>query len=763
MPNINVTWEPGSVIKLCNVPWDSNYDNVVAWAHGDGTDKLDLPDRDEYFDSLSDAAEPITLTESAYCPMGQPIQVAIPFPTARNYNYLMVENPRLPSDWDLGHSAPYKYPTRYFYFIVDCQQPNPASSLLTLQLDVWTTYYPKAIKAGVGYVERGHVGLVNKPCLLAGNFQSRAFSTYLCEPEGIDVGSEFQTVYEECHSLQSEFTYDEETGEASYADAPSGDIVIVVSTADLTVDPGTISSPSLTTASGEVTNGLINGCNVYALDAGNFVNLFKILQRYSWVSQCIISLTIVPGTMLLSENLEQVSLFGQSELKVGRIKRDYPKFIQVGLLDVGDLCSKGWENDTGNEAVDELGYFDLTKYSRLYKLWTYPFTVIEITGNGQSIFLKPQLFAAKQMFLYAVHQEISPFTQIAMFVDQYGTNYNHEFDYESRNANTYIKGSLHYGDFLDTAIWWEDFPQFSVTNNSYIAFMASTAHTRDYQYSSAAWSFQSANMSAANTYANNQANLRLANENAQLDMKNQAANNALANASTMNNIGASTANGIIGSVGALGSGNVTGAITGTASTLINANASLNNLNNTMQIQTNNLNLQAAQLANSQDTGYAVADRNYSLSKTVAQGNYDNQVAGIDAGYADAALKSPSSSGNVGGNGMRYSNGHYFNYQIKVKRISDGAVKRVGDYFLRFGYTIHRFIEMPTTPVFNEYYSYWKVQQLEIQAAYMTETEKDAFRGIYSKGVTIWRDPSKIGFVRPVLNQPLPEMVDTYYI
>lgn len=766
---MTATWEPDSTVVLCNVPWDMNYDNVVAWKHSSGNNKDDVAgalDKDGYFSNLSTMSNPVTLIDSTYFPMGTvQITVDVPFPRARMYNYVVVTNPELPTDVELSG---WSYPLVYYYFITKADQPNPSTTTFTLQLDVWTTYYPDYLSMGVGYVERGHVGMLNAPLHSAVYTQYSknlpyALDAYCSESEGIDTGGEFQTYYEEAYSLQRTYSMDDDKN--LIASDVSADWVVVVSTASLKTDPGTVNSPKLRTSAGGIFDFVPSGCDVYAFPLDKLEYIMSTLAAYSWVSQCIISLTVVPAIVLNSTQLYAVDFLTTKVSQQGSTPYFYELRPKPATdMNLARLCgSVTIKNIIENGWTSEYTETDLSAYKNIKKLWCYPYTVVELYGNGQSVFLKPQLFGSCDMLMYAYTSPVSPFATIAAYPTNYGNHSTGKVEWDSSVSGNEVAHTINYGDFLDVALWWDNFPQFGITNNSYITYMAQTANVRNYQYASAEWTQASANLTANNTYANTSSYLQLANQNANLSIENERANNALSNQQTLNNARTSAITGTIGAVGNLVSGNYASAVTGGIETALNAYNANANLELTKQMQTNNLNLQAAQLSNSQTTGYEVADRNLALSQTVASGNYDVQIQGIDAAYADAALKTPSSSGNTGGAGFKYSRGLYFAYSVRYKRVSPAAIRRVGDYFLRFGYTIKRFIDIPETLALMKYYTYWKVQQLEIQSANITETEKDAFRGLFAKGVTVWQNPSNIGHIKPIENQPIDEMESTYYI
>ena len=203
---------------------------------------------------------------------------------------------------------------------------------------------------------------------------------------------------------------------------------------------------------------------------------------------------------------------------------------------------------------------------------------------------------------------------------------------------------------------------------------------------------------------------------------------------------------------ALGVGNaLTGALSG-LNNLIGSNAQFANSQNlAYDVLMSNVNLQTEML-----------NRNNQLSEYVNQGNYRNAIAGIDAGIADAALTPPSTVGQMGGEGFRYSIGLLFGCTVRYKRIPPNALARVAQYFRRFGYQVHRYVQVPSRLNVCQYFSYYKFSEINITSANANETEKDAIRGIFMRGVTVWESASNIGSVDVMANKVRTARISNYY-
>lgn len=72
-------WTPNTRFKLCNVPWDMGYRDIVKW---------DRQAQKEYFDGL----DGIEFTDCTMAKYGLPARLPVPFAQASQYNYLIATN-----------------------------------------------------------------------------------------------------------------------------------------------------------------------------------------------------------------------------------------------------------------------------------------------------------------------------------------------------------------------------------------------------------------------------------------------------------------------------------------------------------------------------------------------------------------------------------------------------------------------------------------------------------------------------------------------
>lgn len=706
----STTWPVGTRVRLLSVPWDSSYRDVVAWESADK--------RDEWFESKSGAWFASNFQNLR---PGEPVDVPVPYSSVYKYNYIAVTNPQQPVT-DEG-------PERtYFYFVTSAQYLSPQATRLTIQLDVMTTY-AGAIEYGRAFVERGHIAMANDNA--RGELTGAKLNKYLSLPEGLDIGSEYVPCAREFIPVVGP--------ELKY-----GPKIIIISTADLAADPGTESSPSLNVADGQFADGLPSGSNVYWCSLANFKSVMAAMKNKSWAAQCIVSIYTFPGR-LLSDG-PSFKLFGSG-----------PEMHFIGNTDSLTADSEPyWETANVFGRLQE-GIGADTQVSKLY---AYPYSVIELaTFTGNPIYLKPQLINGSKLSLYWIGCALAPFAKVGFFPRNYGDpeGKTQEVAYTYMGFEGEVKnGVIPGGDFLDTAVWLTDFPQFSLVNNNYLTYLAGTVHTRNYSYQSAGWAKDRANMVALNDYGN-----ALTGANAAYDVEKQRVGAGVQN---LNNnfkgdlIGAGSS--AINSVGGgLVSGMVTGspigpvagsthAVTGLVQNLAAAEINMTNGTNNLTAMANIADINRAAAG-------SVADSNLALAKGVNRGDYQNAIAGINATVQDAALTPPSTVGQAGGEGFNWKNG-LVGITVTYKTLAGASKATVADYFRRYGYAVQRFLPLGSIRhmLCMSKFAYWKCKESNITCGKANETERETMRGVIEKGVTLWASPADIGKTALTDNQPL---------
>lgn len=140
-------WAVGTSIKLCNVLWNSDYNDVVKFDTNIA--------RDKWFDDLNDYYS-ITLKSAINYVPESALKIPIPYDVAARFNYMVVTLPVLP-----GTNPPINYEDseigmrRWYFFIDTIDYRSANATACRLSLDVWTQYQ-NDIELRYMMLERGH-------------------------------------------------------------------------------------------------------------------------------------------------------------------------------------------------------------------------------------------------------------------------------------------------------------------------------------------------------------------------------------------------------------------------------------------------------------------------------------------------------------------------------------------------------------------------------------------------------------------------------
>lgn len=695
-----IEWPVDSRVTLCRVTWDSSYRDVVRFA--------DIAERDAYFAGLS--SNVIRIENMTYLKPNEPIMVNVPYSQAYTYNYIVVENPELPIEGEVT-------PPRLFYFITGVAFVAPNTTALTLQLDVFQTYIYGA-EFGRCYLERGHIDFY-----LNGEPDTINVSTLrdsLTLPEGLDIGSEYQI---------SSHTWMNMAPAAIDSWA-----VVLLTTVDLTAAWGNKTNPSLATATGQRMDGVVGGCNCYMMTPNAFVAFMGAVSTAPWVSKGIISISCFPRKFLTQG--EQVDLDGGNR-------------TGLGVYKLGNTPDIALDTDTVTVAA-HLAKSLPAKYRKLAKFYTYPYSVIELnTFNGSPTMLKPEMLSQARLGLNATACATPGNMRVALYPEAYGEGSNAEtytYSYASLetpfspNGETWPTATIKGSYFLDVAAWLDNFPQLSMVNDGYLNYLASTTHTRAWSYQSAGWTKDRANTSAEYSYKNATLQAQTTRENwTRSHMLEQAGGNFM-------DFVSNNWNGLVSDVSQMdaGAGWLMGGLGGLADMAGNALTAALGQQTSVTDAVNNL-TGLSQANATYDTANTVAGNNLALANYAAQGDYENEIARINATVQDAALTQPSTSGQMGGNAFMLSNG-LIGVDIRYRTLNPTYAKVIGEYWYRYGYAVRRFVKPPTDLHCMSRFTYWKMAETYLTCALGDETSKAAIRGIFEKGVTVWRNPDDIGTI-----------------
>ena len=730
-------WPTGSHVRLLNVPWDSVYRDVVAWESAAARDEWFAAQSGSWFASNFQNLRP-----------GEPIDVPVPYSSVYQYNYIVITNPQQPVE--------YEGPERsYFYFITNAQYLSPQATRLTVQLDVMTTY-AGGITFGRAFVDRGHVAMANEN-LRKGTLTGHKLLTYCDNPEGLDVGSALVPGEREYVPFSTSYRDDDPSGNQY-------DWVIVISTTNLEADPGTIDKPTLKTGQGAHIDGIPGGCECYLMSFDSYMYFASLSQDYSWVTQGIIAIYSFPDRFIDKDNLASQQ---KTQLLGGKTSAFSDFTCYSGLKSSGHWSWRNSLNRPTLATIDDI-YGKIKEavaegFNDLVKFLVYPYSVIELSVfDGNPVYLKPQFIQGDKLTFEMLCCSLLPFAKVGVFPANYGSPYGGS---DVVVDKTYYSEQyrIPVGDFLDSAVWVTDLPQYSLVNNNYYIAMASSAYTRAYNYQSAGWGITKANLQAENAYTNATmwANTRQQAAEATADTQFSNAANAQYWNNQINNVNAlggafSAGASFMGSGGLLGAATkdyygLTADLAGVA-TKYYANTVTNNYqtaNTQAMAMTETAN---AALYGGTGREAAINDRNTALA--VSSGDYENQIAAINATVQDAALTPPSTVGQAGGNGFNRSNG-LVGMMVTIKTVAGSAKRAIADYWRRYGYSVRRYMNLGNVyhMLCMSKFAYWKVLESNITCASANETERETMRGIMEKGVTLWASPELIGTTALTDNTP----------
>lgn len=706
-------WTQNTSITLVNVPWNNDYRDIVKFAN-----KTAL---NTYIDGLETSG--IVLNNISYLKPTQPIRIDIPFNAAYKYNYLRASNLPQPISGDSQRD--------FYYFITDVRYIAPNTTELVLQLDVWQTF-GFDVNFGNSYIERGHIGVANA------NAFNNYGRDYLTIPEGLDVGGEYVVIENRSQEVFNISSVD----------------ILVISTTQLEADPGTATNPKLETAKGSITQGLPSGASFYVFPSISSFQAF--MDEYSdkpWITQGIISITVIPIVSRYGYALDTLATVGGVT------------FYKLNVAgETGDGGGRYYSllNDWRN-SVSINGEIP-TRYQHVKaKFFTYPYMVIEMTTfTGQPIILKPESWAEDDAF---IHEKISlspPNQRVVLWPRRYNAKPNSTID------EAVVSGITQYyddgGDYLDKITTISNFPTLAIVNNMAIGYMAANNSSIAFQNQSADWSQQRALASSQVTYDQQSAGIEMSkNINAleRAGMGSMVASDQLAlRESTVISGAAGVISGMVGmGLGAAGGGmagaaGAAGGPLGGLGSMITGGMQAN-----VSVDRSNRNLATSSTV-SRGTNVAqnnqaalLRDTNKSLADWAARGDYSNTIAGINAKVQDAQLTQPSTAGQVGGEAFNIVN-NAARISLRWKLIQPSAIRTVGEYWLRYGYSVRQFAQIPASLMAMSKFTYWKLSETYITSAPMPEYFKQAIRGIFEKGVTVWANPADIGNIDIADNVPL---------
>lgn len=756
-------FKPTARLKMCNVPWCGDYDNVVKFD--------DDAARDAWFDALE--GETVNLDTMFNVKPDGASKVPVPVTSAQGYNYLVVDLPRMTSDAQPLAYAAGDRKRRYYYFIQDAQQLSPNSTRLILTLDVWTTYINE-MQFDYVLLERGHapVAASSVADYLA---NPRDNSAYLLSD---DVNTGGEPYVETARAYKN---YSAETQRAC-----------VATYADLQGDFGTAAAPKVPAISEPDVSGVL-APRVYSVAVGDLQPFLRALETNApWMKSTVLGVFFAPSDLLTQS--APFTLWDISITVLDAVQK-IETFMQPGVADFG-------------YPAQAAGFA---------KLYTYPYAAIRIGDErGQTSTVRIEDLGANGIQLASAVNLVMPYISIdARLLGIAGATDSLAF--QTIEGRTYSYGGA-WGEYLKS---W-NLPVMQVSQSAASRAAYTTVYSRAHaklaadnalasSLASNSTAYTNVDNSAKNVTDNNTVNTKAntavtANANdwaltgsaasnkklkSDCDADNEtstemtgvqnevisittANNNASAIANTLGSVvtggitggGADAKSAAIGGVADLAvsipTANAAAAISQTSNSLAATLAQTNAIKKTNNAATftaetwriqNNASNTATTLRNEAST--KVANNNAGVMRTNA-GNtkatgdanasraYATAIDAISAGLNQAGVAAPAQFGaNANGQSSATAPRSLF-AQVVTQRECD--IMNAASAFARYGYALMREFSMERMQVMR-HFTYWKCSEVWCSGnGNALESAQGAIKDILIRGVTVWSKPEEIGRV-----------------
>ena len=692
-------WAPNSRVTICKVPWNASYRDIVRFS-----DRAAL---NTFIDGVD--GETISILDSVYLKMGQPLDLDIPFNVANTFNYLRVHNPAMPITSPHGVSGP----TDFYYFVTSVESIAGNTTRFNVQLDVWQTFGYE-FQFGQAFIERGHVGIA------ADNAFDEYGRAFLNIPEGMDLGGEYTIAHNWSHDIGS-------------ARGHTGYEVLIMSTVALnSSNAGDVNNPGFFSATGSLMENLPSGCNIYLVGAEHFMALMSALSTKPWISQGIVSITAIPNDAVTRYELMATTV-------------EVPGMTSGTVQDIAVGSAKDLHYSFASNWRDEALTYIPEQFRHLKKLLTFPYMALEMTTySGQPIVIKPESWDnADADFIELPH--LVPGSAKIVF---YPEGYNRKTGVAPLTDGV---GTLNdHGEFLDMATAISNLPTFSIVNNSTIAYMAANKNGIAFSYQSADWSQNRALTGNQLSFDQASAGMGLTSELNRLNVNAAIQSTTLANQTAGLQAIQGAGNAIVSGAAQGGKDGLVSAGMGTLNAAMSLAITANNNNQALNINTHQMN--AAANANISNAGY-MADTNLAYANFAAKGDNQNAIAGIQAKVQDAKLLQPTTQGQVGGDTFNLAK-YKWGVDLKLKILQGSAMNQLCGYWMRYGYQMNIWGTLPADMQCMTHFTYWKLRETYVASAQCPEQFKETIRGIFEKGVTVWRNPNDIGNIAMTDNLPV---------
>lgn len=367
-------WVPNTRIRLVNVLWNADYSNTVKFN--------DDAARDEWFDSQEGAYE-LTLTTNARIVPDGTVKLPLPYDVAAKYNYLYIDLPVATSMNDMLDYETENGKKRWYFFITDIRYSAPSTTVVSIEMDVWTNFI-NSTKINYLMLERGHAPVAASDT-----------KAYLTDP-----------IHNNRYLLAPDVNYDDSTVVADSAYKPIGDgdkwFCIASTIGYEALAAGYLGSVTSTTGGAWIPPSYSNTEDWYGYqlkvdgytfdDGSDWTDMAAFVDPYLAVNGnepnglCTYA---VPGTeakAFLTDMKNLCPVFYRTIKGAFVVSRDMME-VQQTVEFCGHTISVvyGKVLDLGS-ILPEIGTFGFTEeQQRFAKLYTYPYSVIEVSNNDGQI------------------------------------------------------------------------------------------------------------------------------------------------------------------------------------------------------------------------------------------------------------------------------------------------------------------------------------------------------------------------------------------
>lgn len=555
-------WVPNTKLKLVNVRWNGDYNDVVKFE--------DDIERDNYFDELDSNCSVILNTNVRMD--NQQIKVPIPFDVATQYNYLVVDIPIATSADNMINYEKTDGFRRWYFFIQDWANSAPSTTVLSLTLDIWTQYINSV---GFNYMmlERGHAPVAKSDTqkYLKNPIEN---SEYLLCPD-VDFGGEtisksgkfipfgngekYVCFASSCMSSQisslgtvintssSDFTNPTFSNASNYPDSTNRwGYQYNVSGFNWTLGKD-YSNVKTQSGNSITTDGRIpNNTTVYAVpasDANAFLNDVKNISPSF--------LKTILGCFMVAKELVTVK-----------------NTIRLANHNVYVLAGNENQLDTFNLTVDMFDYPE--EYQRFAKLYTYPYAELEVTDNaGKSVNVRIE--STGDIQARAITSVAFPYLNMRVFLTGISGVGSQNYKWTDLNGS--------HDESISNSDWYKfcfdfDIPTYALYMDGLTSWeLENYNRTINYGKNSALVNYHNSVRQADNVYSNSVAESNTANTNA-TNSANTAKNNNIRSSNTAHTNTNNNANTLVSNN--TNSCNANTAITNHNNANISANTSLHN-------------------------------------------------------------------------------------------------------------------------------------------------------------------------------------------